>query len=78
MTAPAPRRVLVVHPGALGDVLHIGADGDYEILGMYGPDFKVLRLKRQLSGEQALAVTYRARRVGHLPARGAWPGARAA
>jgi len=45
-------------------LLNIGADQDYEILEMYGPDFKVLRLKRQINTEQMLAVTYRARRFG--------------
>jgi hypothetical protein len=45
-------------------VLYPGADVDYEILEMYGPDYKVLRLKRQITGEQVLAVTYRAQRVG--------------
>jgi hypothetical protein len=40
-----------------------GADADYEILEMYGPRFKVIRLQRQLTEEQRLAVTYRARRI---------------
>ena len=44
-------------------LLHIGADRDYSILEVYGPDFKVLLLNRQISGEQTLAVAYRARRV---------------
>jgi hypothetical protein len=43
--------------------LYPGADADYEILEMYGPHFKVIQLRRQLSGDQRLAVTYRAKRV---------------
>ncbi len=45
-------------------VLFPGVYQDYEILEMYGPNDKVLVLRRQISGEQALAVTYGARRVG--------------
>jgi hypothetical protein len=44
-------------------LLYPGADQDYEVLEMYGSRFKVIRLKRQISGDQKLAVTYRARRV---------------
>ncbi len=44
--------------------LKAGSDGDYEILrDVYGPNFKIIRLARQMSGEQRLAVTYRARYV---------------
>ena len=35
---------------------------DFDVLEMYGPRFKVIRLKRQLNGDQKLAATYRARR----------------
>ena len=44
--------------------LYPGLDHDYQVVEMYGPAFKVLRLTRQLSGEQSLAVTYRAQRIG--------------
>src|SRR5262245_4759684 len=37
-------------------LLNPGAD--YEILEVYGPNFKVIRLNRQITGEQRLAVTY--------------------
>jgi len=41
-----------------------GSDKDYEILqNVYGPYFKVLRMKRQISLEQRLAVSYQARAV---------------
>src|SRR5262249_35979199 len=41
-----------------------GAENDYEILNdVYGPLYKVIRLKRPVSGEQQLAVTYRYRSV---------------
>jgi hypothetical protein len=44
--------------------LKAGSDGDYEILrDVYGPNFKIIRLVRQMSGEQRLAATYRARTV---------------
>jgi hypothetical protein len=42
--------------------LEAGADKDYEVLpDVYGPYFKVIRLKRPMTGEQRLGVTYRAR-----------------
>ena len=45
--------------------LTAGADKDYEILrDVYGPDFKVIRLRRQMVGDQRLGVTYRARPAG--------------
>jgi len=45
--------------------LTAGADKDYEILrDVYGPNFKVLRLRRQMVGDQRLAVTFRARPAG--------------
>ena len=54
-------------PAVLGNFTQLtaGADKDYEILrDVYGPNFKVLRLKRQMMGDQRLAVTYRARPAG--------------
>ncbi len=45
--------------------LQVGADQDYEILtDVYGPTFKIIRLKRPMMGNQRLAVTYRARLAG--------------
>ncbi|MBI5711756.1 MAG: cell surface protein SprA [Candidatus Eisenbacteria bacterium] len=45
--------------------LSAGADKDYEILrDVYGPYFKVLRIKRALTGDQRLAVAYNARLAG--------------
>ena len=45
--------------------LTAGADKDYEILrDVYGPNFKVIRLRRQMVGDQRLGVTYRARPAG--------------
>ncbi len=45
--------------------LTAGADKDYEILrDVYGPDYKIIRLRRQMVGDQRLAVTYRARPAG--------------
>jgi hypothetical protein len=45
--------------------LTAGADKDYEILrDVYGPNYKVIRLRRQMMGAQRLAVTYRARPAG--------------
>jgi len=45
-------------------LLNPGSDQDYEILrNVYGPFFKVVRLTRQVSGEQRLGVTYQARAV---------------
>jgi len=42
-----------------------GADQDYEIIdNVYSPRFKVIRMRRPVSGNQRLAVTYTARRVG--------------
>ncbi|HEY2955013.1 MAG TPA: cell surface protein SprA [Candidatus Eisenbacteria bacterium] len=41
-------------------LLHPGADQDYEILEMYGPRFKVIRLQRPVSGEQRLAASFAA------------------
>ena len=44
--------------------LNPGANEDYELLrDVYGPFFKVIRLRRQVTGEQRLAVSYRARAV---------------
>src|SRR5437867_1736012 len=44
--------------------LESGPDRDYEILhDVYGPTFKVIRLKRQITGEQRLACTYQRRPV---------------
>jgi hypothetical protein len=37
---------------------------DYETLDLYGPHFKMVRLNRQIVGDQMLAVTYQARRIG--------------
>ena len=54
-------------PAVLGffTQLTAGADKDYDILrDVYGPNFKVIRLRRQMSGDQRLAVTYRARPAG--------------
>ena len=43
-------------------LLNPGANADYEILrNVYGPFFKVLRLVKQVSGEQRLGITYQAR-----------------
>ena len=45
--------------------LTAGADKDYEILrDVYGPNFKVIRLRRQMVGDQRLGVTYRYRLAG--------------
>ncbi len=45
-------------------LLNPGPSEDYEIMrDVYGPSFKVIRLRRQVSGEQRLAVTYQARAV---------------
>jgi len=45
--------------------LQAGSDKDYEILtNVYGPYFKVLRLRQPMVGDQTLAVTYRARAPG--------------
>jgi hypothetical protein len=42
-----------------------GADQDYEILdNVYDPRFKVIRLHRPVTGNQRLAATYRAQRIG--------------
>ena len=54
-------------PAVLGffTQLTAGADKDYEILrDVYGPSFKVIRLRRQMVGDQRLGVTYRARPAG--------------
>ena len=52
--------------------LRLGADRDYEILSdVYGPHFKVIRMRSALTGEkQALAVTYRYRQVANGEASG--------
>src|SRR5206468_8098255 len=44
----------------------LGADNDYEILSdVYGPRYKVIHLKRAITGDQErLAVTYSYRSVG--------------
>jgi hypothetical protein len=45
--------------------LTAGADKDYEILrDVYGPDYKIIRLRRPMVGDQRLGVTYRARAAG--------------
>lgn len=45
-------------------LLNQGPNDDYEILSnVYGPSFKVIRLKRQVTGEQRLAVSYQARAI---------------
>ncbi len=45
-------------------LLQPGADKDYEILqNVYGPYFKVIRLKKQVSLDQVLAVSYQAQAV---------------
>ncbi len=44
--------------------LQPGDDLDYQVLNdIYGPYFKVIRLRRPVSGEQRLAVAFKARRV---------------
>ncbi len=59
-TAPDTAAVL-----GLFTQLTAGADKDYEILrDIYGPNFKVIRLRRQMVGDQRLAVTYRRRPAG--------------
>src|SRR5262249_11512828 len=49
-----------------------GPDGDYEIMSdFYGPLFKVIKLRTPVSGEQVLAVSYKAQPViGTKPAAG--------
>jgi hypothetical protein len=45
--------------------LHPGADQDYEILdNVYNPFYKIIRMHRAVTGEQRLAITYNARRIG--------------
>ena len=44
-------------------LLNPGADQDYELLEMYGPLYRVIRLNRPVSGEQRLAVTFSAKRT---------------
>src|SRR5438093_4479733 len=42
-----------------------GSDHDYDLLNdVYGPNFKIIRLRQQLNSEQRLAVTYRYRFLG--------------
>jgi hypothetical protein len=50
-------------PSVTGVFTQLYQGDDYQILEMYSSRFKVIRLLRQLSGEQRLAVTYRAKRV---------------
>ena len=44
--------------------LTAGADHDFEIMRLYGPNFKVLRLKQPVDPRQCLAVTYNYLPVG--------------
>ncbi len=58
-------------PAVVGEFnqLQVGADQDYEILtDIYGPNFKIIRLKRPMMGDQRLGVTYRARLAGSIGA----------
>ena len=50
-------------PSVTGTFTQLYQGDDYQILEMYGSYFKVIRLQRQLTGDQRLAVTYRAKRV---------------
>ncbi len=55
-------------------LLNPGADQDYEILNnVYTPLFRVLRLRRQVIGNQRLAVTYNARPVNPATGQGVGP-----
>jgi hypothetical protein len=43
--------------------LYEGPELDYQVLQPYGPSYKIIKLNRQISGEQRLAVTYKAQRL---------------
>lgn len=69
---PDPRRATAAGADS-ADTLYVsgtfaelqpGADLDYEILNdVYGPNYKVIRLRRSVSGEQRLAAAFKARVV---------------
>jgi hypothetical protein len=61
--APAATHDSISVLGTFGELLP-GDDLDYTILNnVYGPLYKVIRLRRQISGDQRLAVAFRARPV---------------